>query len=164
MTLLRVHSALLSRDPAPHSLEWSRTEEVAVSVLNHDELGTGDPILLVHGHPFDRSMWRPQVAPLAAAGWRVITPDLRGYGRSPLPRGPVRWTDYARDLAALLDHLGLDGTVLAGLSMGGQIVMEFHRLYPERVRGLVLASTSAPADTADQFAFRHATADRLLAE
>ncbi|MFL6074564.1 MAG: alpha/beta fold hydrolase [Mycobacteriales bacterium] len=135
-----------------------------MSILDHDELGDGAPVLLVHGHPFDRSMWRPQVAPLAAAGCRVITPDLRGYGSSPLPRGPVRWTDYARDLAALLDHLGLDGAVLAGLSMGGQIVMEFHRLYPERVRGLVLASTSAPADTADGIAHRHATAERLLAE
>jgi pimeloyl-ACP methyl ester carboxylesterase len=135
-----------------------------VTVLDHDELGDDDPILLVHGHPFDRSMWGPQMVPLAAAGCRVIAPDLRGYGRSPLPRGPVRWTDHARDLAALLDHLGVDGAVLAGLSMGGQIVMEFHRLYPERVRGLVLASTSAPADTPGQFALRHATADRLLAE
>ncbi|UQA98029.1 alpha/beta fold hydrolase [Streptomyces halobius] len=72
----------------------------------------------------------------------------------------------ARDLAALLDALGLSAEriVLGGLSMGGQIVMEFARLFPERLRGLVLADTFAKGETAEGKAIRNATADRLLRE
>lgn len=71
---------------------------------------------------------------------------------------------FAHDIAALLDHLGLDGVILGGLSMGGQIVMEFYRLFPNRVRGLVLADTFPQAETEDGRAARNAQADRLLRE
>ncbi|MFD5319914.1 alpha/beta fold hydrolase [Streptomyces sp. NPDC127098] len=122
------------------------------------------PLLLVHGHPFDRSMWAPQLATFAATGRRVIAPDLRGYGESTVVPGVVTLTDHARDLAALLDALDVPRCVLGGLSMGGQIVMEFQRLYPGRPAALLLADTSAAADTEDGRAWRRATADRLLAE
>lgn len=129
--------------------------------LDHDDVGTGDPLVLVHGHPFDRSMWRPQ---LHRPGWRVIAPDLRGYGRSPVMPGTTTLEAFARDLAALLDRLQIGRFVLGGLSMGGQIVMEFHRLFPDRVRGLLLAATFATADTEAGKAARYAAADRLLRE
>ncbi len=126
--------------------------------------GTAPPVMLVHGHPFDRTMWRPQVDHLVRSGRRVIVPDLRGYGESEVVPGTTLLETFAGDLAALLDDLGVDGVVLGGLSMGGQIVMEFHRLFPHRVRGLLLADTAAQADTAEAKRVRHATADRLLRE
>ncbi|TDC26662.1 alpha/beta fold hydrolase [Streptomyces sp. 8K308] len=122
------------------------------------------PLVLVHGHPFDRSMWAPQLAAVAATGRRVIAPDLRGYGESTVVPGVVTLTDHARDIAALLDALGVKRPVLGGLSMGGQIVMEFQRLFPGRAAGLVLADTSAAAETEDGKTWRRALADRLLAE
>ncbi|MEU6161769.1 alpha/beta hydrolase [Streptomyces sp. NPDC047130] len=134
--------------------------------LVHDDLGPGDgvPVLLVHGHPFDRGMWRPQAEALVAAGYRVILPDLRGYGAAPVAPGGTAWSDYAEDLAALLRHLEVPRAVVVGLSMGGQIAMEFHRLHPARTAGLVLADTSPVAETEEGRRVRNALADRLLAE
>ncbi|WP_373687272.1 alpha/beta fold hydrolase [Streptomyces lunaelactis] len=81
-------------------------------------------------------MWRPQIEHFGRAGWRVIAPDLRGYGESTVVPGKTTLETFVRDTAALLDHLGIDRFVLGGLSMGGQIVMEFYRLLPGRIRGL----------------------------
>ncbi|OSC54619.1 alpha/beta hydrolase [Streptomyces sp. 4F] len=136
------------------------------ATIEYDDFGpsTGLPILLIHGHPFDRTLWAPQVTPLTAAGYRVVTPDLRGYGRSSVTPGKVLLADFADDLAALLDHLGIERAVVGGVSMGGQITMEFQLRHPERVRALVLSDTSAPAETAEGKAFRNRLADRLLAE
>lgn len=132
--------------------------------IAYDDHGIGDPVVLIHGHPFDRSMWRPQVEHFAAAGWRVIVPDLRGYGFSTVVPGTTVFDRFARDIVELLDHLGLDRVVLGGLSMGGQIVMEFSRLFPQRVRALLLVDTSAAAETAAGKIARQAAADRLLRE
>jgi pimeloyl-ACP methyl ester carboxylesterase len=129
--------------------------------LGYDDTGRGDPLVLVHGHPFDRTMWRPQVAEFART-MRVITPDLRGYGESDVVPGITLLETFARDLAALLDHLGVDRVILGGLSMGGQIAMEFHRLFPERLRALVLADTFATPETPEGREARNAMADRLL--
>ncbi|MFJ7205974.1 alpha/beta fold hydrolase [Streptomyces sp. NPDC098789] len=136
------------------------------TTLHHDDFGpaTGLPVLLVHGHPFDRTLWAPQAAALGAAGYRVITPDLRGYGLSGVTPGKVFLSDFADDLAALLDHLGIERAVVGGVSMGGQIAMEFHHRHPGRVHALVLSDTSAPAETEDGKEFRNRLADRLLAE
>src|SRR4051794_37042719 len=98
-TLLRLHCAVLLRGKAPLS--------VGRMGLAHDDLGpkSGRPVLLVHGHPFDRSMWRPQAEHLARTGYRVVTPDLRGYGESPA-RGTMTGLDvFAGDLVDLADHL-----------------------------------------------------------
>jgi pimeloyl-ACP methyl ester carboxylesterase len=132
--------------------------------IGFDDEGSGEPLVLVHGHPFDRSMWRPQIEHFSRSGWRVIAPDLRGYGESTLVPAKTTLETFARDIAALLDHLGIDGVVLGGISMGGQIVMEFHRLFPERIRALVLADTSPQAETEDGKRLRNDTADRLLRE
>jgi pimeloyl-ACP methyl ester carboxylesterase len=137
------------------------TAHVNGLALAYDEVGRGaNTLLLVHGHPFDRSMWRPQME----IGCRVIAPDLRGYGQSAIVPGTVMLDDFAHDLAALLDHLGVEGLVIGGLSMGGQIVMEFCRRFPERVRGVILAATSPRAETSEGKRTRNETADRLLRE
>jgi pimeloyl-ACP methyl ester carboxylesterase len=122
----------------------------------------GHALLLVHGHPFDRSMWHPQLT--AFPGHRVIAPDLRGYGASTVVPGITPLDTFARDLAALLDHLGIARAVLCGLSMGGQIVLEFVRLFPERVSGLVLADTFAQGETEQGRKERNDRADTLLRE
>ncbi|MEC3982070.1 alpha/beta fold hydrolase [Amycolatopsis sp. H20-H5] len=132
--------------------------------FGYDDVGTGTPLVLVHGHPFNRTMWRPQAERFSRDGWRVITPDLRGYGDSPVVPGKTGLDTFAADLIRLADHLGLGRFVLGGLSMGGQIVMETHRRYPERLAGLLLADTSPQADTEEGKRVRNETADRLLAE
>ncbi|GGW53947.1 alpha/beta hydrolase [Streptomyces lucensis JCM 4490] len=121
------------------------------------------PLVLVHGHPFDRTMWHPQLTEFSA-GRRVIAPDLRGYGASPVTPGTVPLSRHAEDIAELLDHLGVDGFVLAGLSMGGQIAMECCARFGDRVRGLVLADTFPDPETPEGRVGRTAMADRLLAE
>ncbi|MFH8339426.1 alpha/beta fold hydrolase [Streptomyces sp. AM6-12] len=121
------------------------------------------PLLLLHGHPFDRTMWDPQVARFSAER-RVIAPDLRGYGASPVTPGTVPFARHADDLAELLDFLGVDAFVAVGLSMGGQIAMECCARFGDRVRGLVLADTFATPETPEGKRGRRAMADRLLAE
>lgn len=140
------------------------TAAIGDITVAYDDEGSGEPLLLVHGHPFDRTMWRPQVARFSQLGYRVIAPDLRGYGHTTVVPGVTPLATFARDLAGLLDHLGVPGAVIAGLSLGGQIAMEFHRLYPHRVRGLVLADTAAQAETVEGKQARYALADRLLSE
>ncbi len=134
-------------------------------VIGYDDVGGGeDIVVLVHGHPFNRSMWAPQVEALSRAGWRVIAPDLRGYGETTVVPGKTTLDVFANDVAALLVALGIGRIVIGGLSMGGQIVMEFARLYRARLRGVVLAATSPQAETEDGKHNRNAMADRLLRE
>ncbi|GGU77733.1 alpha/beta hydrolase [Streptomyces litmocidini] len=131
----------------------------------HEDRGTGPALLLIHGHPFDHTMWQPQIDRFSRTH-RVIAPDLRGYGATPLgvTTGSTGLDDFAEDLVGLLDSLGIDDCVVAGLSMGGQIAMELVRRRPERVRGLVLADTFPAAETEDGKKARNAMADRLLRE
>lgn len=120
-------------------------------------------ILFIHGHPFDRSMWRPQVDHFTTRGWRVLAPDLRGYGAAPVRSGKVTLPEFAADLVALLDAEGVEQAVVCGLSMGGQIAMELVHSYPERVAGLVLADTSPAAETAAGKKDRRRIADEIAA-
>ncbi|MBX9396428.1 alpha/beta hydrolase [Streptomyces sp. TRM72054] len=121
------------------------------------------PLVLVHGHPFDHTMWAPQIAAFAAER-RVIAPDLRGYGASPVTPGITPLSVFAQDIGDLLEELEVESYVLAGLSMGGQIAMECYARFGDRVRGLVLADTFPAAETPEGRRARNATADRLLRE
>jgi pimeloyl-ACP methyl ester carboxylesterase len=123
-----------------------------------------DALLLIHGHPFNRSMWKPQLSVVAAMGWRVIAPDLRGYGESATGTGVAAFEDFAKDLLRLLDALSIDRFVVGGLSMGGQIAMDVCRQVPERVRGLLLAATFPQKESEEGKLRRSAMADRLLRE
>ncbi|MFI1410706.1 alpha/beta fold hydrolase [Streptomyces sp. NPDC020707] len=135
--------------------------------LAYEDKGPQDasalPLVLIHGHPFDRTMWDPQVAAFSP-GRRVIAPDLRGYGASPVVPGVTPLSVFAEDVGALLDELRVPEFVLGGLSMGGQIAMECYRLFPERIRGLLLADTFPAAETPEGRKSRSATAERLLRE
>jgi len=119
------------------------------------------PLVLIHGHPFDHTMWAPQIEAFSPAR-RVLAPDLRGYGGSPSTPGVTGFSDFATDIEALLDKERVETFVLAGLSMGGQIAMDCYARFPDRVRGLVLADTFPAADTPEAARTRNTTADRLL--
>jgi 3-oxoadipate enol-lactonase len=129
----------------------------------YDDVGSGIPIICIHGHPFNRSMWKPQVEALKPY-FRVITYDLCGYGESALHQLPTSFGDYGRDVGALMDALEIDSAVVIGLSMGGQIAFETWVQYSGRVKALVLADTFAQLDTPEVKANRIRTADRLVAE
>ncbi|MBQ1092712.1 alpha/beta fold hydrolase [Streptomyces sp. B93] len=136
--------------------------------LSYDDKGDASdpsrlPLVLVHGHPFDRTMWAPQIEAFAP-GRRVVAPDLRGYGASPVVPGVTPLSRFAADIEELLDALAVDTFVLAGLSMGGQIAMECRARLGDRVRGLVLADTFAAPETERGRRDRNAMADRLLRE
>jgi pimeloyl-ACP methyl ester carboxylesterase len=130
--------------------------------LAYLDIGSGPTVVLVHGHPLDHTMWQPQIERLAP-NYRVIVPDLRGYGATPLPPGKqvTLLDEFAEDILALASRLQIDRFAIAGLSLGGQIVLETCRQAPERIRGLVLADTFASLDTPEQKQTRLDTADRF---
>jgi 3-oxoadipate enol-lactonase len=134
------------------------------TLISYDDTGSGNAVLFIHGHPFNRTMWQPQVQSLRWK-YRTISPDLRGYGQSSLGPEPVsKLENMAGDLVRLLDHLSVARACLVGLSMGGQIAMEFARAYPDRTAAAVLAATFPQADTAEGVEHRNQMANRLLTE
>ena len=131
--------------------------------LAYTDTGVGLPVVLLHGYPFNRSLWNEQVSALSNS-FRVITPDLRGLGESEAMPGAVTMNRMAQDVAALLDHLEIPRAVIGGLSMGGYVALAFYKLFPSRVRALVLADTRAQADTEEGKQTRHQQAEKALAE
>jgi 3-oxoadipate enol-lactonase len=114
--------------------------------MAYDDNGSGPPILLIHGFPLCRKMWHPQIKALVSAGFRVITPDLRGFGESEAPEGPYSIDLFADDMVELLDHLGIGAAVVGGMSMGGYILFNLLERYRSRVRGACFITTRANAD------------------
>jgi pimeloyl-ACP methyl ester carboxylesterase len=113
--------------------------------VGYDDTGSGDPVVFLHGFPHRRTLWAPQLGALMDRA-RCIAPDLRGFGES-APAEPYSMDRYAEDVVELLDHLRVRKVVVCGLSMGGYVALALWRLHPDRVRGLVLMDTKAPADT-----------------
>lgn len=128
----------------------------------YTDRGQGETIVLLHGHPFNRTMWQAQIDFLQK-DFRVIAPDLRGYGETAV-EDAAAMSDMAGDVAALLHSLKLEKVILGGLSMGGYAALEFYHQFPDRVRALVLADTKAAADTADARKKRYQSADKILTE
>lgn len=132
--------------------------------LYYEANGKGEAILLMHGHPFDHTMWNPQVAAFSPH-YKVIVPDLRGYGKSDLPSsGTTHFEDYATDALALMDELNIENFHVAGLSQGGQFIMEVFRQAPHRVKSLVFCDTFAGLDTPEARQARYNAADRMEKE
>jgi pimeloyl-ACP methyl ester carboxylesterase len=116
--------------------------------LSYEDVGSGDKtILFVHGFPLGWKLWEGQVEALKDR-YRIIAPDLRGYGGSDAPEDIDSYSLelYADDLGALLDELGIDKVVYVGLSMGGYLAFPFLRKYGDKVEALVLADTRAEGD------------------
>lgn len=125
--------------------------------VRYEDEGTGPAVLLLHAFPLAGAMWREQVAALRDR-YRVIVPDLRGFGGSDAPPGPYLMDQLADDSAALLSQLGVTRAAVVGLSMGGYIAFSLWRRHHELVTALVLADTRAGADSEEGRATREANA------
>jgi pimeloyl-ACP methyl ester carboxylesterase len=91
-------------------------------------------------------MWYPQTKAMVTAGYRVIAPDLRGFGESDAPAGPYSMELFADDMVELLDHLGIGTAVVGGMSMGGYVLFNLLEHYRSRMRGACFITTRAVAD------------------
>ena len=107
--------------------------------LSHDVAGQGPPVVLLHSTVCDRRMWDPQVPVLVGAGYRVVRCDQRGFGDTPVPDRPY---DDARDVADLLDVLGVERAALIGASGGGRVAIAVASRWPGRVSRLALLCTA----------------------
>src|SRR5207248_477284 len=112
-----------------------------------EERGEGTPLVLLHGFPFDHTIWQQQLDEVSN-NTRVLAPDLPGFGKSDaLPGAEPAMDDYAGRVAQWADETGLGKFVLVGHSMGGYIAFAFARLYPERLSGLGLVCTRPGPDS-----------------
>ena len=119
--------------------------QVGAITLAYDDVGGGLPVVFLHGFPHNRRLWAPQLRALGSC-CRCIAPDLRGFGESTVAP-PYTMDQYADDISRLLDALGVERALIAGLSMGGYIAFAIWRRHRHRVQALVLADTRAGADT-----------------
>lgn len=117
-------------------------------------------VVLIHGFPFTRAIWETQIDALAQTS-RVLSPDLRGAGKSNVPDGPYLMERLAADIAVLLDALGIERAALVGHSMGGYVALAFARMFTERVTHLALIASRLRADTPAEAAARRELADLL---
>ena len=155
-------TAICSRTENHGDHLMSRIRTNGVETVFEDE-GNGQAVVLLHGFPFDRTMWRDQIEVLRGS-FRVIAPDLRGLGETRSSAEVATMVQMASDVAALLDQLEIDRAVICRLSMGGYVAFDFQHSFPDRVRALVLAGTRAPADSDQEKQNRERQVARMLAE
>jgi non-heme chloroperoxidase len=121
------------------------TENSASVEIHYEDHGSGRPIVLVHGYPLSGTSWERQERELLAHGYRVITYDRRGFGRSSQPTVGYDYDTFAADLNALLDHLGLGEVVLGGFSMGtGEVTRYLGKYGSARVSKAALFGVVPP--------------------
>jgi len=121
------------------------TENDAAIEIHYEDHGSGQPVVLIHGYPLNGNSWERQERALMAAGYRVITYDRRGFGRSSQPTVGYDYDTFAADLNALLEHLALDEVVLVGFSMGSGEVTRYLGTYGSaRVRKAALLGVIPP--------------------
>ncbi|MCP4190514.1 MAG: alpha/beta fold hydrolase [Planctomycetaceae bacterium] len=142
-----------------------RKVELEKFSLSMFERGTGQPLLLVHGFPLDHTMWAEQCADLSD-DYRVLAPDLRGFGGSDrIDATEYSMQCFADDLAELLDQVGVDEPIVfCGLSMGGYIAWQFWQYHRERLRALILCDTRAAADAPEVARARRYMANHVMSE
>jgi len=128
--------------------------------LAYDVSGSGDCVVLIHGHPFDHTLWQPQVAALRG-DFHVVAPDLRGFGHSPVTQHLVTMRELAADIEELLETLGIERAALVGLSMGGLVTMELAASQPERYWAIGLVATTMEPPTPAERAARRERADAV---
>jgi pimeloyl-ACP methyl ester carboxylesterase len=127
---------------------WTHHEAQVNGIhLHYVEAGTGPLVVLLHGFPEFWYEWRHQIPALAAAGFRVVAPDLRGYNRSAKPAGigSYRLEELVRDVAGLIRYLGAERAAVAGHDWGGLIAWYLAMLRPEVVDRLIVLNAPHPA-------------------
>src|SRR4051794_6538065 len=113
--------------------------------LHYEDVGSGQPVVLIHGYPLSGRSWEKQIPPLVDAGFRVITYDRRGFGQSSQPSVGYDYDTFAADLDKLLTGLDLRDAVIAGFSMGGGEVARYLGTYgSERISKAAILSGVPP--------------------
>lgn len=126
------------------------------TTIHHSDNGTGFPVVLIHAFANDGELWKPQIDAFRQR-FRIIAPDLRGFGKSmPTDGRAVSMDRYADDVIELMDGLKVQRAVIGGISLGGYVAMSLALRFPERTSGLILANTRAGADNPDWTSFREA--------
>jgi len=141
-------------------MAFTRVNDIQMA---YTDTGIGRPVVLIHGYPFNRSLWNEQVTALSSS-YRVIAPDLRGFGESDAAPGTATMDLMAQDVGLLMDHLEISRAAIGGLSMGGYVALAFYKQFPSRVRAFVLADTRAQADTEEGKQTRAQQAEKALNE
>src|SRR3954454_9213838 len=158
MTDARPRSGLDSGLTGARGSVTTRHEETAMGTITvgrensapievyYEDQGSGRPVVLIHGWPFDGRSWEPQLHPLLAAGHRVINYDRRGFGRSSRPSTGFDFDTLAADLDILLRELDLRDVTLIGFSLGtGEVARYVGRYGTERLSSVVLIESLAPS-------------------
>lgn len=148
---------------SPGAQQKTSKVDVRDTEIAYEDVGSGPAVVLLHGYPFNRSLWQAQAEALRP-NYRVITPDLRGHGASAVGPAPATIELMAGDVLALLNHLNIDSATIGGLSMGGYVAFACYRLFAPRVRALILAATRAQADTEEAKQNRADQAAKALRE
>jgi non-heme chloroperoxidase len=113
--------------------------------LYYEDHGSGKPVILIHGYPLSGASWEKQMPPLLNAGYRVITYDRRGFGKSSQPTTGYNYDTFAEDLRTLINHLKLSDFTLVGFSMGGGEVARYFGKYGSKdVSSAVIISGVPP--------------------
>ena len=127
--------------------------DVAGVGIEYEVTGRGRPVVMLHGFPDTGRLWRHQVPALVEAGFRVVAPDLRGYGRSDKPASVDAYSFLmlVGDVVAVLDDAGIDKTHVVGHDWGGALAWVLASMAPERVDHLVVLSVGHPATFRSSF-------------
>lgn len=115
--------------------------------IEFEQYGEGFPIVLLHAFPLSRKMWTLQIKPIVEAGFRLILPDLRGFGETNSFADINTMEDMANDVAELLENLKIEQAIVGGLSMGGYAAFNLFRSKPEIFKALILCDTNCAPDT-----------------
>jgi 3-oxoadipate enol-lactonase len=121
------------------------------------------PLVLIHGHPLDHTMWFGVIAALGG-GVRAIAPDLRGYGKAGPPHGEPSLDAMAQDIINLMDRDEIPRAVIAGMSMGGYVALAVAEMARARVAGLALVNSQTYADNQEARDGRREMIQKIRAE
>jgi pimeloyl-ACP methyl ester carboxylesterase len=130
--------------------------------IEYSVIGQGKPLVLIHPFPSDSEIYKPQQEGLSDT-FQIILINLYGFGKSEDTDGSlVLMSEYADQIAIVLDKLDLKNAIIGGESMGGYVALAFLDKYPQRVAGLVLSNTNSLAEKPEGHAKRQAAIDQIL--
>ncbi|HKR03552.1 MAG TPA: alpha/beta fold hydrolase [Bacteroidia bacterium] len=129
----------------------------------YDDFGKGlIPVIFIHGFPFDKSSWQPQMDFLKKSH-RVIAYDIRGFGKSTAGKEKMSIELFADDLIKFMDYLQIPQAIVCGLSMGGYILLNAVNRYPGKFKAIILCDTQCIADTPEVKEKRSQTISHIMA-
>lgn len=135
--------------------------EVNNITLSYTDVGEGDtPVIFLHGYPFDKTLWKGQLASLKSTN-RAIAIDIRGFGKSTDEQSMLSIDLFGDDLIGFMDKLNIEKAIICGLSMGGYLALNAITRFPERFEALILCDTQCIADTAEAKKKRYSTIEQI---